>query len=579
VQKVRPKKAVRKTGPRSSKGYKTVKYPKAKRIKPADGKAQDAKGRDKGRDTKGREIKGKAKPAPAQSPQKPKRAMGRIFSGEGMNRPQHGKAPSKRREISDEDLLAPDAPLTVARARKPMFTVAIVGRPNVGKSTLFNRLVGRREALVHDRPGVTRDRRESIAELVGLTFTVIDTAGYEDAAADTMEGRMMRQTQKAVADADVALMLVDARAGIMPLDKHFADLLRRSRTPIVLVANKCEGKGQESALYDSFRLGLGDAIPISAEHGQGLHGLYHALVGFAPPEMLSDDEDAAPLSPDEVLPQRPLQLAIIGRPNTGKSTLINRLIGEDRMLTGPNPGVTRDSIPVDWDYTDPKGNVRKIRLVDTAGVRKRAKVTDAVEILSVGETFETIKMAEVVVLVVDAESVLDNQELTLARHVIDEGRALVIAVNKWDAIKEKRRALETLEERLRDSMAQVKNIPSVTISGLTGLRIDALMEAVFTVNDIWNKHLPTAALNRWLASATQAHPPPLSTHKQRIKLRYMTQVKSRPPTFVIFSTRAGDLPEAYMRYLANGIRDTFGLDGVPIRIYLRKPKNPFEDEK
>jgi len=565
VQKVRPKKAVRKTGPRSKKGYKTVKYPKAKR--PKASRPGDAKPAPKKPD--------QTKTAPAQPAQKPARAVGRLFkSGEGLNRPRQGKQ-SKGRAITDEDLLAPDAPLVVARARKSMFTVAIVGRPNVGKSTLFNRLVGRREALVHDRPGVTRDRRESMGELVGLTFTVIDTAGYEDAALDSMEGRMMRQTQKAVADADVALMLVDARAGITPLDQHFADLLRRSRTPIVLVANKCEGKGQDSALYDSFRLGLGDPIPISAEHGQGLHGLYHALVGFAPPELLKDDDEAAAaLSPEEVLPQRPLQMAIIGRPNTGKSTLINRLIGEERMLTGPEPGVTRDAIPVDWEY-----NGRKIRLVDTAGVRKRAKVTDAVEILSVGETFETIKMAEVVVLVVEAEAVLDNQELTLARHVIDEGRALVIAVNKWDAIKEKRRALETLDERLRDSMAQVKNIPTVTISGLTGLRIDALMEAVFTVNDTWNKHLPTAAMNRWLASATQAHPPPLSTHKQRIKLRYMTQVKSRPPTFVIFSTRAGDLPEAYMRYLANGIRDTFGLDGVPIRIYLRKPKNPFEDEK
>ena len=464
-----------------------------------------------------------------------------------------------------------------------MFTAAIVGRPNVGKSTLFNRLIGRRDAIVHDRPGVTRDRRAGAASLGGLTFTVIDTAGFEDAQADTLEGRMRRQTEKAVADADVALMLVDARAGITPLDSHFADLLRRARTPIVLVANKCEGKGQESALYDAFRLGLGEPIPISAEHGQGLDGLYHALAPFAPPGSLTtgdDDEDEAPPEGDlPDAPTRPLQLAIIGRPNTGKSTLINRLIGEDRMLTGPDPGVTRDAIPVDWEYKAPDGTVRQIRLVDTAGVRKRAKVIDAVEKLSVGETFEAVKMAEVVVLVVDAEAVLDNQELTLARHVIEEGRALVIAINKWDAIKEKRRALETLEERLRDSMSQVKNIPTVTISGLTGLRIDALMEAVFKVHDIWNTHIPTGAMNRWLAAAVGAHPPPLSTHKQRIKLRYMTQVKTRPPTFVIFSTRAGDLPEAYMRYLANGIRDNFGLDGVPIRIHLRKPANPYEDEK
>ena len=528
--KARPRPAVRKAGPRSAKGYKTVKYPKRKGPKP--------------------------NPTPHTAKSQP-------LKGKTLKR-------AAKTVVVPEAFEAEVA--TYKRARPSMFTVAIVGRPNVGKSTLFNRLVGRREALVHDRPGVTRDRRVSQGELGDLIFNVIDTAGYEDANTDSLQAGMRKQTEKAVADADVALMLVDARAGIMPLDKHFADLLRRSRTPIVLVANKCEGKGQDSALYDSFRLGMGEPLTVSAEHGQGLDQIYRALVGFAPPEMLDRDEDDLPLAAP--ISERPLQLAIIGRPNTGKSTLINRLIGEDRMLTGPNPGVTRDSIPVDWKY---KG--REIRLVDTAGVRKRAKITDAVEKLSVGETFETVKLAEVVVLVIDAEAVLDNQELTLARHVIDEGRALVIAINKWDAIKDKKQALETLDERLRDSMSQVKNIPTVTISGLTGLRVDTLMEAVFRVHGIWNTHVPTAPLNRWLSETTQAHPPPLSTHKQRIKLRYMTQVKTRPPTFVIFSTRPGDLPEAYMRYLANGIRDNFGLDGVPIRIYLRKPKNPFEDEK
>ncbi|MGE4064236.1 MAG: ribosome biogenesis GTPase Der [Rhodospirillaceae bacterium] len=468
---------------------------------------------------------------------------------------------------------------------RPSFTVAIVGRPNVGKSTLFNRLIGRREAIVHDRPGVTRDRREALGTLGGLTFTVIDTAGFEDAGAETLEGRMRRQTEKAIADADVALFLVDAKAGITPLDEHFADLLRRGRTPVLLAANKTEGKGAEAALYDAFRLGLGEALALSAEHGQGLDALYAALAPYAPPEdleALDEDDDQPPPAEGEEAPAgppRPLQLAIIGRPNTGKSTLINRLVGEDRVLTGPEPGVTRDAIPIDWTYTAPDGSTREIRLVDTAGVRKRAKITDAVEKLSVGETFEAIRLAEVVVLVVDSESPLDNQELTLARHVAEEGRALVIAVNKWDLIKEKRSVLSKIEDRLQSSLAQVRGIPIVTLSAKTGQRVDGLMAAVFAVHEIWNKHIPTNPLNRWLQAATRAHPPPLSIHKQRIKLRYMTQAKTRPPTFVIFSTRAADLPDAYMRYLANGLRDTFDLDGVPIRIHLRKPKNPFEDEK
>ena len=466
------------------------------------------------------------------------------------------------------------------KAAAPMFTAAIVGRPNVGKSTLFNRLIGRREAIVHDRPGVTRDRRAGAASLGGLNFTVIDTAGFEEAQADTLEGRMRRQTEKAVADSDVALMVVDAKDGITPLDEHFAALLRRAATPVILLVNKSEGKGTEATAYDAYRLGLGDPLAISAEHGQGLAELYRALVPFAPP--LEDEEEPFP---EEIAeegvegeaaesgPPRPLQLAIIGRPNTGKSTLINRLIGEDRLLTGPEAGITRDSIPVDWEFQG-----RPIRLVDTAGVRKRAKITDAVEKLSVGETFETIKMAEVVVLVVDAEQPLDKQELDLARHVEEEGRALVIAVNKWDLIKEKRSVLSKVDDRLQSSLAQVRGVPVVTLSGKTGQRVDALMDAVLGVYETWNKHISTAALNRWLGATTQAHPPPLSVHKQRIKLRYATQAKTRPPTFILFSTRAADLPEDYMRYLSNSLRDNFALDGVPIRIHVRKPKNPFEDE-
>ncbi len=453
-------------------------------------------------------------------------------------------------------------------------TLAIVGRPNVGKSTLFNRLIGKRVALVHDRPGVTRDRREGDGQIGNLAFKVIDTAGYEDAGVETLEGRMRKQTERAVADADVALMLVDARAGITPMDEHFADLLRKSRTPVLLVANKTEGKGSEAALYDAYRLGLGDAIAIAAEHGLGMEALYAAIARFAPPS--EDDDDAEEIPAVEMPvddPNRPLQLAIIGRPNTGKSTLVNRLLGEDRVLTGPEPGVTRDAIQIDWRYKD-----RAIRLVDTAGVRRRAKITDAVEKLSVGETFEAIRMAEVVVLMVDAESPLDNQELTLARHVIDEGRALVIAVNKWDLVKDRTKVQREMEDRLASSLAQARGVPLVTLSAKNGQRVDAMMEAVFKIHRVWNTHVSTGALNRWLAHMTQAHPPPLSVHKQRIKLRFMSQVKTRPPTFVIFSSRAADLPDAYQRYLTNGLRETFDLNGVPIRITLRKPRNPFTDD-
>ena len=465
------------------------------------------------------------------------------------------------------------------KAEQSGLTVAIVGRPNVGKSTLFNRLIGRRSALVHDRPGVTRDRREGAAQIGNLGFTAVDTAGFEDAAADTLEGRMRKQTEKAVADADVALMLVDARAGITALDEQFADLLRKSRTPVVLIANKCEGKGTDEAFYDAYRLGLGDALAISAEHGQGLDAIYDALRPYVPELAATekDDDDAAEgdAAPEQNFddPERPLQLAIIGRPNTGKSTLVNRLLGEERVLTGPEPGVTRDAINVDWTY-----NGRRIRLVDTAGVRRKARITDAVEKLSVSETFNAVRLAEVVVLVVDAESPLDKQELTLARHVVDEGRALVVAVNKWDLVKDKAKTQLEIEERLQESLAQVRGVPLVTLSGKTGQRVDALMEAVFKVHRVWNTHVATNALNRWLSGMTQAHPPPLSAHKQRIKLRFISQVKTRPPSFVIFSTRAVDLPEAYTRYLTNGLRDSFGLNGIPIRITLRKPKNPFDDE-
>ena len=462
------------------------------------------------------------------------------------------------------------------------FTVAIVGRSNVGKSTLFNRLVGRRAALVHDRPGVTRDRRTGTGTIADLIFTVIDTAGYEDAKADTLEGRMRRQTEKAVEDADVVLFLVDARAGITPLDGQFAAILRKSSTPVQLVANKCEGTAGGEALMDAYRLGLGEAIPVSAEHGEGLSELYRVFLPFAPPVGADDEEaDTDAVVEDEgtdmdgqdaVDESRPLQLAIVGRPNSGKSTLVNRLIGEERVLTGPAPGVTRDSILIDWSY---KG--RSIRLVDTAGVRRRARVTDAVEKLSVGDAYEAVRLAEVVVLVVDAESPLDKQDLTIARHVAEEGRALVVAINKWDIVTDKKDRLEEIRIRLAESLAQVRGVPMITMSAKTGAGVKTLMKEVFRIHKVWNTRVATAALNRWLAGATAAHPPPLSVHKQRIKLRFMSQTKTRPPTFVIQSTRAADVPDSYMRYLINGLRDSFGLDGVPIRVQVRKPKNPYVD--
>jgi len=374
-----------------------------------------------------------------------------------------------------------------AKARKPgAFTVAIVGRPNVGKSTLFNRLVGRRVALVHDRPGVTRDRRIGQGGIADLSFNVIDTAGFEDAKIETLAGRMRQQTEKAVADSQVVLMVVDARAGITPFDEHFAALLRKSRRPVVLVANKCEGAGTTGALLEAYRLGLGEPVPISAEHGEGMDGLYQALVGFAPPEEEGgDDEESAPPvagSADEENVQderpnsaeHPLQLAIVGRPNSGKSTLVNRLIGEDRVLTGPEPGVTRDAIHIDWLYKD-----QYIRLVDTAGVRRRARITDAVEKLAVGETFDAVRLAEVAILLVDAESPLDNQELALARHIVDEGRALVVAVNKWDVIKDRDAVLQEMKTRLADSLAQLRGVPLVTLSAKTGAGVETLMRAVF----------------------------------------------------------------------------------------------------
>ncbi len=464
--------------------------------------------------------------------------------------------------------------------------VAIIGRPNVGKSTLFNRLVGRKVAIVHDQPGVTRDRREAPAKLQDMKLRVIDTAGYEYSKEDSLEKRMWEQTQRAIAEADASLFLFDARDGLQPYDEHFANLLRQSGKPVILLANKCEGKLQEDSIHEAYKLGLGEPIPFSAEHGLGLLDLYDALKELteakaeqAETEEISlSKEEAAELaaednsSEDEAYKKRPIQLAIVGRPNVGKSTLVNALLKDERMLTGPEAGVTRDAITSEWTYQG-----RKINLVDTAGLRRQAKIEDSLEKMAAASTKHAAFMAQVVVLVLDADAVLDKQDLTIARQVLDEGRALVIAVNKWD-IANRKEAIQRLNDKLQTSLTQAEGVPTVTISALKGENLDKLMRAVLKVYDRWNKRIPTAPLNQWFADMIDKYPPPLGKNKRRIKLRYITQAKTRPPAFYIFSSNPEGLPDAYLRYLTNQLRECFDLGGIPIRITVRKTKNPYAEQ-
>jgi len=444
-------------------------------------------------------------------------------------------------------------------------TIVIAGRPNVGKSTLFNRLVGRRDAIVNDQPGVTRDRREGDASLGGLKFRAVDTAGLEDAFDDSLPARMRRQTETAIGDADLVLLVIDARAGVTPIDEHFASWLRTLSVPVVLVANKCEGRLAEPGTYEAYSLGLGDPVPVSAEHGGGMNLLYEAVEAALGGSERLDEEDT-----DMDEEGGPLRLAIVGRPNVGKSTLVNALLGDERLLTGPEAGVTRDAITVEWDYQG-----RRIALVDTAGLRRKARINEKLEQLSVGDALRAVQYAEVVAIILDGEQLLERQDLTIARHVVEEGRALVLVINKWDIVADKRAAMAALNDRLQTSLPQVAGVTVITVSALTGKNLDALMPAVLDRYEVWNRRIPTAALNSWLADVLDRHPPPLASNKRRIRLRYVTQAKARPPTFVIFGNRPEDLPDSYVRYLENSLRDSFKLAGTPIRINMRKGDNPY----
>ena len=447
-------------------------------------------------------------------------------------------------------------------------TVAIVGRPNVGKSTLFNRLVGKKVALVDDRPGVTRDRREGEASLVGLEFRVIDTAGYEDEDPQTLPGRMRQQTEAAVRDADVALFLIDAREGLTPLDEEIGRWLRAGKTPVVVAANKAEGRAGENGRLEAYALGLGDPIAISAEHGEGVVDLFEMLRPHVEHEHFETDAEEQELEHDAE--HAPLKLAIVGRPNAGKSTLVNRMVGEERMITGPEAGITRDSITLDWEW---KG--RPVRLVDTAGLRNRAKVDDKLERLSAADSRRAIDYAEVVVLLLDATRGLEAQDLRIADLVVEEGRALVIALNKWDVAEHASSLFNGVKAALEEGLSQLKGVPVLAISAKTGKAVDDVLKVAFELRESWSRRIPTGELNRWFEGAVEANQPPAPSGR-RIKLRYITQVKSRPPTFVVFGTRVDQLPDSYRRYLLNSMQRDLKLGPVPMRLTFRAPKNPYD---
>jgi GTPase len=496
--------------------------------------------------------------------------------------------------------------------------IAIVGRPNVGKSTLFNRLAGKQLAIVDDQPGVTRDRKHADGDLAGLALDLIDTAGFEEADAGSLEARMRAQTEAAIADCDLALFLIDARAGVTPLDESFADLLRRSGKPIVLAANKAEGRQGEEGVLEAWSLGLGEPIGLSAEHGEGFAELFGAIRVAVAPELFDaalaegetgageearleaellerledidvddpelndaalaeklaeagiDTLDAAPAMPVD---DRPIRLAIIGRPNAGKSTLINQLLQSERLLTGPEAGITRDSISVDWEWEG-----RRIKLVDTAGLRRKSRVSEKLEKMSTGETIRALKYADIVALVMDSHEAFEKQDLQIADLVLREGRGLVFVISKWDMVESPDEAAKEYNHMLREALPMAAGAPLIFLSGLTGRRVDRLMPAVIKTYDDWNAKVKTGDLNRWLRAVVERHPPPAVRGGQRIKPRYMAQLKGRPPTFVLMASRGDDMPEGYKRYLINGIREAFDLKGVPIRLHVRQGKNPYADK-
>lgn len=456
------------------------------------------------------------------------------------------------------------------------FTIAIIGRPNVGKSTLFNRLVGQKLALVDDLPGVTRDRREGEARLGDLEFTIIDTAGLDEGAKGSLTARMQEQTEAAIAQADALFFVVDARIGLTPTDRAFADFARKANKPVLLVANKSEGKHGDAGAMEAFALGLGDPIQISAEHGEGLGELYDALRDLMPEpveEAEDEDEDDAPLTEEEAA-TRPIRVAIVGRPNAGKSTMINHLLGEERLLTSPEAGTTRDSIAVEITW---KG--REFRVFDTAGLRRRSRIEEKLEKLSVADALRAVRFAEVVVMMMDAQNRFEEQDLRIADLIEREGRAVVLAVNKWDLMESKGGgAISGLRRDADHLLPQVKGVPIVAVSGLMGEGIDRLMQAIQDAYALWNKRVSTAALNRWFEQAVQANPPP-AVSGRRLKLNYITQTKARPPSFVLFCSRADAVPQSYLRYLTNSMRETFELPGTPVRITLREKANPFAHKR